>query len=661
MSHRLNKKKAAALVEQATLLLNQRAYARVEATLAPVIVADVLSGSEHLAMYAECLDGLGRRDEAREFLEQQLARRPDEPMLSVRLGALLLQQNRPAEAVEVMSRARQYLRREPLFLTHFAAALLRVGRLDEADKVVAAALLTGGGDDTRLVLALLKAQRGDAAGAEAVAVQVGTRTTDATIRSSARAIEADCRLMQGDARGALERFRALDGEGALDADFLPHAALAAQLAGDEALATAFMERRRQTAAAEDHLLFARVFLSRGRPADAMTELGRSEKALGEKLPGFEYEFLVTKGRALRLLGRLDDAASQIETARRLPEAELNLLGARVWLELGHLAAERGDFEFADAAFSRALELDPNEAEASRAKELSARRTAWKQELAASAQARVDAARADAEAMKRRFLAREGELESMRRELERMKQMSATAQAEAREAANEAAVAKAEAARRVREELEARERDVEAKAQENLEAALGPALPRCPEALVKMVLVAERTYQKGLYSELPAAAVAVLFSGALERALFMLIVQRFDAWLDEADRRKGFLSGAVRERRGKRVEYFDRFVEAFDRNLESRAPSLGEVSRALSRRHDAPLAAFREFLVAEGIAEDFLDALARFVQQAKERLRDPVAHGLAIDLGWDELKAFREAFLFRFEQGPGLLARLLGAP
>ncbi|MCU0696477.1 MAG: hypothetical protein MUC96_08105 [Myxococcaceae bacterium] len=660
MSQRLNKKKAAALVEQARLLLNERAYARVEATLSPVVAADVLSGSEHLAMYAECLDGLGRRDEAREFLERQLARKPDEAQLSVRLGALLLQQNRPAEAVEVMSRARQQLRREPVFLTHYAAALLRVGRLEEADKAVAAALLTGGGDDTRLVLALLKAQRGDAAGAEAVAVQVGTRTADPVLRSSARAIEADCRLMQGDARGALDRFSALDREGSLDADFLPHAALAAQLAGDEALATAFMERRRQTAAAEDHLLFAKVFLSRNRASDAMVELGRSEKALGEKLPGFEYEFLVTKGRALRLLGRPDEATRNIDAARQLPEAELNLLGARLWLEVGHLAAERGDFDVAEASFTRALELDPNESEAARARELSSRRTAWKQELAASAQARIDAARADAEAMKRRFLAREGELESMRKELERMKQMSATAQAQAQQAAHEAAAVKAEAARRVREELEARERDVEVKAQENLEAALGPVLPRCPEALVKMVLVAERTYQKGLYSELPAAAVAVLFSGALERALFMLIVQRFDAWLDDGDRRKAFLSGAVRERRGKRVEYFDRFVEAFDRNLESRAPSLGEVSRALSRRHDGPLAGFREFLASEGIAEGFLDALAAFVQQAKERLRDPVAHGLAIDLGWDELKAFREAFLFRFEGGPGLLARLLGA-
>jgi hypothetical protein len=156
-------------------------------------------------------------------------------------------------------------------------------------------------------------------------------------------------------------------------------------------------------------------------------------------------------------------------------------------------------------------------------------------------------------------------------------------------------------------------------------------------------------------------VAVLFSGALERALFMLIVQRFDAWLDDGDRRAPFLAGAVRERRGKRVEYFDRFVEAFDRQLDSRAPSLGEVSRALSRRHDAPLAGFHQFLQVQGISEAFLDALARFVQDAKERLRDPVAHGLAIDLTWDELKAFREAFLFRFEGGPGLLAQLLGAP
>ncbi|MCA2979561.1 MAG: hypothetical protein INH41_27150 [Myxococcaceae bacterium] len=661
MAGRLNKKKASALVEQAKLLLNERAWARAEATLAPVVAAEVLPGSEHLAMYAEALDGVGRRDEARAFLERQLARRPDEPMMSVRLGVLLLQQNRPVEAAEVMSRARQQLRREPFFLTHYAAALLRVGRLDEADRAVAAALLTGGGDDTRLVQALLKAQRGDAAGAEAVAVQVGTRATDPAVRASARAIEADCRLMQGDARGALDRYRALDRDAVLDPDFLPHAALAAQLAGDEALAGAFMERRRPTAAPEDHLLFARVFLCRSQPGDAMVELGRSETALGEKLAGFEFDYRVTKGRALRLLGRLDEAAATVEAAQRLPDASRQLVGARVWLEAGHLAAERGDFEAADTAFARALELDANEDEARRAKALCARRTAWKQELAASAQARVDAARADAEAMKRRFLAREGELEAMRRELERARQASASAQEMAQQAASEAAAVKAEAAQRVREALEAQERDVEAKARENLETALGPALPRCPEALVKMVLVAERTYQKGLYSELPAAAVAVLFSGALERALFMLVVQPFDAWLDAGDRRRAFLARAVRERRGRRAEYFDRFVEAFDRSLEGRAPSLGEVSRALSRRHDAPLSAFQQFLVVQGRGEAFLDDLASFVLRAKERLRDPVAHGLAVDLGWDELKAFREALLFRFGEGPGLLAQLLASP
>jgi Flp pilus assembly protein TadD len=657
---RLNKRKAAAQLDQARLLAQGGAWDRVLTVVAPVLEAKLLPGTEAESLYAEGLERLGRKAEARAFLEKALATRRDEPNLTARLGILLVHANESARGVELMARVRHQLRREPTFLTNYAAGLLKVGRVEEAETALAAAMLTGGGDDTRLVFALAKAQKGDAPGAEAIAVQIGTQSKDAGLRATARAIEADCRLMQGDARGALERFRALDAEGQLEADHLPHAALAAQLAGDEALANAFIQRRGASASAEDRLLFAQVALSRNRPLDALAELDQAARAIGEKLPGYEYEATVARGRALRLLGRADEARAQIERAKTMPEAELKLLGARVWLELGHLGAEAGDFELADAAFARALELDPNEAEARLARQSSSRKTAWKTELKQSSEARLEAARSEAEAMKRRFLAREGELEQMRRELDRLKSLSADAEQRAKALEREAKKVKDEQALRLREELEARERDSDEKAREVVEQALGAAAPACPETLLRMVLVAERTYQKGLYSELPAAAVAVLFSGALERSLFMLLVQRFDEWLEKTGRRAAFLKGAVREKRGRRVEYFDRFVEAFDRTLEAKAPSLGEVSRALTRRRDGPLADFNAFLQAAGHDDAFLDALADFVQSAKERLRDPVAHGLAIDLSWDELKAFRKAFLLEFGKGPGVLAQLLGA-
>jgi hypothetical protein len=177
----------------------------------------------------------------------------------------------------------------------------------------------------------------------------------------------------------------------------------------------------------------------------------------------------------------------------------------------------------------------------------------------------------------------------------------------------------------------------------------------------MLLVAERTYQTAVSTELPAAAVAVLFSGALERSLIELLVKPFDAWLDQGTRRKDFLTGAVRERRGKRMEYFDRFVEAFDRELNGRAPALGEVSRVLARRNEAYLAPFRAFLSEHFDVDDaFFGAMADFVRWSKEKLRDPVAHG-HIEIGWDELKAFREKLLHRFGGAErGLLPRLIEA-
>ncbi len=659
MAGKLNKRKAQALLEQARLLIDTNAFQRALDVVAPVVEQNPLGTSDAASIHAEALERMGRRAEAKDFLEQQLARRRDDPMLTVRLGTVLLHLNEFRRGVELMARARQSFKRDPIFLTNYAAGLVRIGQLSEAEQALAAALLTGGGDDTRLVLAMAKLHRGDAAGAESIAVQVGTTTKDALLRASARAVEADCRLVQGDARGALERFRALERDGQLDPSNFPHAALAAQLCGDEAQADVLIGRVGTGASPEDRLLFAQVQLARNRPAEALEQLGLAARAIGEHPPGYEYELAVGQGRAFRLMGKSDDARAAIERAKALPEAEFKLTGARVWREVGHLAAERGDFELADASFARAMELDPFDQEAKLARESSVKRVAWKHELKSSAEARIAAAKSEAEAIKRRFIARESELEAMRKELERLKSASRDAEARARAFERDAETAKQEQARKVREELEARERDADEKAREIVDGALGASGGKCPEMLRRMVVVAEKTYQQGLYSELPAAAVAVLFSGALERSLFVLLVQRFDDWLERTGRRAEFLKASVRERRGKRVEYFDRFAEAFDRSLDAKAPSLGEVARALTRRNELPLATFKEFLSSVGLGDAFLDSLADFVQTAKERLRDPVAHGLAIDLSWDELKQFREAFLTSFKGGPGVLAQLLG--
>ncbi|MBX7101396.1 MAG: hypothetical protein K1X89_27020, partial [Myxococcaceae bacterium] len=217
-----------------------------------------------------------------------------------------------------------------------------------------------------------------------------------------------------------------------------------------------------------------------------------------------------------------------------------------------------------------------------------------------------------------------------------------------------------AGERVREAIASREQDADAAAKENLDRALGAAHAHCPQELLTALLVAEQTFQRALLTDLPAGSVALLFSGALERALFILYVKRFDAWLGRTGRRQEFLDGAVRERRGQRVEYFDHFVEAFDSAHAGRAPSLGEVGRVLERRAEAYLAPLRDFLASSYALEDArYDQVAAFVRWSKETLRDPVAHGRFIELGYPELRRFREQLLFSFDGGGvGLLAQML---
>ena len=176
----------------------------------------------------------------------------------------------------------------------------------------------------------------------------------------------------------------------------------------------------------------------------------------------------------------------------------------------------------------------------------------------------------------------------------------------------------------------------------------------------MLRVAERTFQIALNSGLAAAGVAVFFSGALERWLFGLYVTRFNAWLNETGRRRAFLDGAVSERRGRRVEYFDHFVEAFDDDRAGRAPSLGEVGRVLLKLDESYLESFRRFLLETYAAPaEFYPALGEFVIWANETLRNPLAHGRFVDLGYDALKTFRERLLFSFQkESPGALAMML---
>lgn len=660
----LNKRRAIAQLEQARLHLERGEWAQVEALAAEVRAAGFAEESA-FSLLGESIRRQGRLKDALEILRDGLGKHPGSSELEARLGCVFLDLDEPAAAIEHFSRARQRLSRDPQLLTSYAAALLRLGRAEEAEAQLARALLLGAGPDARLVLATVKARRGQLGEADRIAAKV-EELGDPSLSWAAKALRADLKLLRGDARGAFDAWQAMEQAGQLQPWQDAHLAWAAELAGERAIADAVMARRLgQGPLSEDLLLFAQIVNLRGEAARAIEFLDRAASQVKSAEPGWQFEYLSCRGRALRLLGKPADASAALLEAVALPEGALPKLGVPPHVDLGHLAADAGEFEQAEQHFRRALELDPDEPEAKRGLELCSRRLGWRQALEASADERLSAAKAETEAVRRRFVMRETEVERLKREIAQLK-------GERNEAAREAqrAQAAAESERRRLEEekrktlaieLEQRDRDVEGKATENLERVFGTSRNACPEKIWQMLFVAERTYQQSLYTEIPAAAVAVLFSGAFERSLVDVLAQEFSRWLDKHGLRAQFLEDAVRERRGSRVEYFDRFFDWFDREQDARPPALGEISRVLERREERHLAPWLRFLRESFSLDDaYWAEFSRFVTWSKETLRDPVAHG-HIEIDWDGLKQFREKLLFEFGGvTPGALPRLLAA-
>lgn len=660
----LNKRRAIAQLEQARLHFERTEWPQVEALSREVLAAG-FTEEAGFSMLGEALRRQARLKDALEVLEKGLAKHAGSAELEARLGCVLLDLDEPAKAAERFARAKQRLSRDPQLLTSYAAALMRLGRAEEAEAQLARALLLGAGPDARLVLAMVKSRRGQLGEADRLAAKV-EESSDPTLMWAARAVRANLRLLRGDARGALDTWKSISDAGQLQPWHDAHLAWAAELAGEPALADSVMTRRlAQSPLAEDLLLFAQISNLRGEPARALDFLERAGQIAKAPEPAFFFEQLAIKGRALRLLGRDDEARAALASALELPESGLASLGAPPHVDLGHLAADGGDFETAENHFRRALELDPEEPEARRGLELSSRRLGWRQALEASTEERLSAAKAETEAVRRRFVLRETEVERLKREIAQLKgeRNEAAREAQRAQAAADAERRRLEAEKRkaLAVELEQRERDVEGKATENLERVFGTSRSACPEKIWQMLSVAERTFQQSLYTEIPAAAVAVLFSGAFERSLVELLAQEFSRWLDKHGLRASFLEDAVRERRGSRVEYYDRFFDWFDREQDARPPALGEISRVLERRGERHLGPWLRFLQESFALDDaFWTEFCRFVTWSKETLRDPVAHG-HIEIDWDGLKQFREKLLFEFGGAtPGALPRLLAA-
>lgn len=660
---KIPKQRASRLFDQARLHLQRHEPDKAEPILAELWANSALRDPLIPAALAESLTQQKKWDQARDTLRGGLEEFPGAAELTVRLAGTLVQSGEVEDALSLLERSASTLRKSPVLLGQYGYALLQAGRIDQAYEVLSRALERGAGPDVRLVFAAVRAKQGDYQEAEALAQKLEHNAPPERL-ATCRALRADCRLFLGDAKGALALFRGLREEGRLPVELFGHMAYAAQLSGEDALADELIAAREERGPTpEDQLLFAQIANLRGEPDRALARLVAAEQAVGPRFDGFAFELSATRGRALRLAGRREEAQGLLETLAGAPEAKSGRLGPRLLVDLGHLAAEAGDFEIAAQRFDQALALDPADPEALHGRALTARKVAWRTALEASAEAKVEAARAEAEALQRRFSAREGELEKLRRELEALKAAKRESEEQARRAEAEAQAAKARALaeqkQRVADELAQREAEIDQKAKENIERALGPAIVRCPPAILTALMVAEKTFQRALYTDLPAAAVAVLYAGALERTLYTLFVERFRIWLGDDDRRSAFLKAGVRERRGSRVDYFDHFIEAFDEERPGKAPSMGEVARVIERRKEPYLALFDAFLAETyALSDPFLDGLVKFVIWAKERLRDPVAHGRGIELGYEELKILRERMLFSLEEGRGLLAALL---
>jgi tetratricopeptide (TPR) repeat protein len=649
--------RAARQLEQARLHLQRGEAGQAVALLEPLAEAGALSGSGVEVALGEAWFLSGDVVRALAVWRNARSRFPDDAQLAVRIGMALARQGELDAARAELLAAERREGRDPLVLSQLGHVLLRQHRPADAAPRLQRALQAGAGPEVRLWLGHALARQGRYADAEAHFAQLaGHSRTPAPVKTAARSALADCRLFGGDAAAALADWMALRGEGSLDPAALGHAAYAAQLAGDAALSDALAaERIAAGATAEDRLLFAQVANLRGEPNRALELLAAVDEAEAvEAGPGLGFECLLTRARALRLLGRTLEARALLEEAQRLPEAESARLAGQLFVDLGLLALGRGEPSVADAAFRRALELDPGDPEA----------------LQGLARLEVppaqDAARAAAEASLRRRVAARDEVESLRAELEQLRAAREAAReelerarAEAREAEAARKAAEARSSTALSDELAARDREIVERTHEALRAALGPASDDCPGSLRQALEVAERTWQQALYTDLPPAAVGVLYTGVLERALYLLLVEAFRAWLSETGQLRAFLDGATRERRGRRVEYFDHFVEAFDEERPGRAPSLGEVQRTLERRGEPYLAPWRAFLsVRLPIEEAAWDDVAAFVRWSKLTLRDPVAHGRATGLDWASLRRFREGLLESLAPGRAGVIRLL---
>lgn len=134
----------------------------------------------------------------------------------------------------------------------------------------------------------------------------------------------------------------------LDARYLLGIALLS--AGDAAAVPQFEELDRQIPHQPViRLQLAAAYTQQGRPREALAQLD-SVATKSDKLSEYHLE----RGRALLLLGRLDEAFAAGNAAQRLaPQMP------QPYMLMGHILAQRGNLKGAEQKFSKAAEVDPS--------------------------------------------------------------------------------------------------------------------------------------------------------------------------------------------------------------------------------------------------------------------------------------------------------------
>jgi tetratricopeptide (TPR) repeat protein len=254
----------------------------------------------------------GKVAEAEQAFRATLAKNPQDGQSLVGLGSIQLAQNRPTEALKLFEQAKAIAPADPTARQGVAVAQAQLGHLPEAIKELEGIDRRAWSSDTVIALSgfYVRANRaGDAIRLLAPVVERAPRF------AQARYLLADAYLANNDPALAISQLEEVQ----------------RQIPGNPRVG----------------FRLAAAYTRAGRPRDALAQLDPLGKIL-DKVADYQLE----RGRALLLLGRLDEAFGAASAARRLaPQSP------QPYLLLGQIETGRRDAKSARNMYTKAAELD----------------------------------------------------------------------------------------------------------------------------------------------------------------------------------------------------------------------------------------------------------------------------------------------------------------